>query len=303
VAIAAALGLAACGAPPQPPATAEAQVEVVKPGGLASAEAAGTTAGGTPEASASPMPAPLPPVELVQVEPSSPPPRMPSLAIVAPTKGQLVSAAKAALTPVRLRATGWTLASGGNHLCVALDRQPCRRVTDLAAPLALGDLGPPLEDGQHVLTVIARRGSGESVKPAGKSAAFASASFFVGKRTPPVWKDGAPIVIVSVPDDGPAPEAPLVDVYVANADFGAGSYRLHTSISGPGIESGKGESVADLKPWRLQGPRPGKYLVRFSLFKYQPASMKSEAAVEVTLESRAVSGPFSEVARSFRVTK
>ncbi len=256
-----------------------------------------------PEVHAREVPAPLPPVDLVQVAPSPAPPRVPSLAIVSPTKGQLVPAAKAAASPVKLRASAWKLESGGNHLCVSLDRQPCRRVSDLGKPLTLGDLGPPLEDGQHVLTVLARSGSGEWVKPAGKSAAFAAVSFFVGKRTPPVWKEGTPILILSVPDDGPATEAPLVDVYVANADFGSGSYRLHTSISGPGLESGKGESVNDLKPWRLQNARPGQYSLTFSLFKYGATGMKSEAKIEIRLESQPVPGPFSEVTRSFRVTR
>jgi hypothetical protein len=302
-ALAVGLCLVACGPSTPPPATAEAPAEAAGPASAAT-PAAEATASAAPQAHPPVVEAPpLPPVDLVQMEPSAAPGHLPSLGITAPAKGSLVPAAKAALAPVKLRAAGWKLEGGGNHLCVAVDQQPCRRVTDLARPLTLGDLGPALDEGQHVLTVIARRGSGESVKPAGKSAAFAAVSFFVGKRTPLVWKEGAPIVILSLPEEGPAAESAVIDAYVANADFGTGKYRLHATIRGPGLEAGKGESVADLKPWRLQNARPGKYVVGLELFKYEAARMKSEAAVEVTLESRAVGGPFAEVMRSFRVTK
>jgi hypothetical protein len=286
------LGLAACGAAAERRPEAVAAPAAAEPAAVAAASAPGPI----------PEPPALPPVEFVQVEPAAPPARIPALSIVAPARAQVIPPAKAPATAVKLQAPGWLDAPSGNHLCVALDRQPCRRVVDLGTPLALKDLGGTLEEGQHVLSVVARRGSNELVKPSGRFSAFASTVFFVGRRTAPVWKDGAPIVIVSVQDDGPAPpDGLLVDAYVANADFDKGKYRLHTSISGPGLEAGRGESVASLNPWRLKNARPGEYLVAFSLFRYEATDFKSAAAVEVHFESHAVPGPLSEGRRTFVV--
>jgi hypothetical protein len=304
VALLSLLALGACGRVPEPhPPTVEP---------VPSAEPAAPSPAAVPPSSAAPAVAapaaepPLPGVEFVQVEPASPPGKLPSIAVVAPGKGQVIPAAQAKDFAVKLRVSGWELERGGKHLCVLVDRHPCRRVADAAAPIALGDLDPTvptLDAGQHVLTVFARRGSNESVKPAGKTAAFASVSFFVGKRTPPAWKEGGPMLFLNVPDEGPAPpEGILLDAYVANADFGTGTFRVHATIGGPGIESGRGESVASLKPWRLKNPRPGEYTARFSLFRFAPTRLESGSATEVSYESRPVEGPFGEMTRTFRVT-
>jgi len=296
------LALAACGGAPTPPSPA------VEPSSSPdrSAAAEGSAAPASAGASAAPAAEPpeeepsLPPVELVQIEPSAPPGRMPSIAVVAPARGQIIPAKKAAGFAVKLRAAGWPLERGGNHLCAGVDRRPCKRVVDLGAPLTLAELDPTLDEGQHVLTVIARRGSGESVKPAGKGAAFASISFFVGRRTPPVWKDGGPMLVLSVPDDGPAPlEGLLLDAYVANADLATKQYRIHAAVGGPGIQTEV--SVDSQKPWRLKNARPGEYLVRFSLYRYVAEGLKSSGATEVTYVARPVPGPFAEITRSLHV--
>ena len=241
------------------------------------------------------------PVELVQVAPAAPPARVPTVAILAPASGEVLPGGKAKRAVVKLRATGVARAAGGDHLCVAVDRHPCRRVVDLAAPLALGALDPTLDEGQHVLSVLIVRGSSESVKPVGKAEAFASRSFFVGKRKV-VWKDGGPMLLANVPEDGPAPaEGPLLDVYGANFDVASG-YRVHVSVAGPGIEDGVGESVKTLAPFRLRGARVGEYVVRFSLFHMDPTLGPSGSSTTVTYTSKPVKGPFSEVTRTFRVT-
>lgn len=252
-------------------------------------------------AATSPPHAELPPVELVQVAPATSPAKMPSIALLAPAKNQILSISKAKQTVVRLRVTGFELGLKGNHLCVSIDKHPCKRVVDLRAPLTLGELDPTLDDGQHVLSVFARRGSNESLKPSGKAAAFASLSFFVGKRSV-VWKDGGPMLFVSVPEDGPAPaEGPLLDVYGANFDP-ANGYRIHATVSGPGLEGGAGESVSSLAPFRLRGARPGAYEVRFSLFHMEASLGPSGTTTTVAYASRPVKGAFSEVTRTFRVT-
>jgi len=69
---------------------------------------------------------------------------------------------------VKLKVTGWDLGPSGNRLCVRIDKHRCHPVTDLKAPLTLKEIDPSLDDGQHVLTVLAQRASGELVKPAGE---------------------------------------------------------------------------------------------------------------------------------------
>src|SRR5262249_41178389 len=147
-----------------------------------------------------------------------------------------------------------------------------------------------------------RRGSSESVKPAGKSAAFASASFYVGKRGKSVWKDGGPMIFLNLPDDGPAPkDGVLVDAYAANVDWAAGRARVHVSVGGPGIEAGTGVSAEKLAPFRLRGARKGEYIVRVTLHHMDASLGPSDAQTTVSYESRAVPGPFAEITRTFVV--
>jgi hypothetical protein len=298
--------LSACGgepvAPPVAPRpSATPAIESAAP--VAEAEpapSAAPSAAATAEPAGEAAPAP-PPVGIVQVAPAAPPAKLPSIAILAPAKNAVLPAAKAKGAPVKLRVSGASLGAAGHHLCVSIDKHPCRRVVDLAAPLTLGELDPTLDEGQHVLSAFVRRDTNESVKPAGKAAPFASISFFVGKRSV-VWKDGGPMLFVSVPDEGPAPaEGPLVDVYGANFDM-ANGYRLHMSVAGPGLENGAATSVSTLAPFRLRGARPGEYLVRFSLFHMEPTLGPSGSSTTVTYASRPVAGPFAEITRTFRVT-
>lgn len=305
--VALAPSVVSCGGPERPLAavasapssTARADEAAEAPSALATASAA-SAAPSTPPAREAPA---LPPVELVQIDPSPPPARSPSIGVVSPGKDQVIPAARAAGFAVKLRSAGWDLAPGGNHLCVSIDRHPCKRVVDLAAPLTLKDLDPTIDEGQHVISVLARRGSNESVKPAGKSEAFASISFFVGKRVTPVWKDGGAMLFLNVPEDGPAPADGLViDAYAANVDWGAGRHRVHASVGGPGIEAGTGVSTSKLAPFRLRGARPGEYTVRFSLHRLDAALGPSASHTTVSYESRPVPGPFAEITRTFRVT-
>jgi hypothetical protein len=297
--------IASCSPPPAAPSS-PASPPSAEPTASAAPESAPPAASGSASASAAveaPPPAPaLPPVEVSAVDPAPPEGAPPSLAIVAPAKNQVIPAGKLASFELKLTASGWKLGEGGKHLCVVLDRGACRRVDELARPLRLADLGA-LDEGQHVLSVLARRGSGEFVRPAGKRAAFASIAFFVGKRVAPVHKDGAPMLFFSPPDEGPSPpEGVLLDFYVANAEIAAGKYVVHASVGGPGIEGGVGLSLAENKPLRVRGARPGDYLARFSLFHFDGELGESTSHTAVTFTSKPVTGPFGEVTRGFRVT-
>jgi hypothetical protein len=309
---AAALSLGAC-APAAPPLAAPAPSAVPSPAPAPPAAppappAAAPAASASPTATADakpapPPPPPLPPVELVEVPatPLSGPP--PALSIAAPAKNQVIPAQKVAAFEIKLSSKGWKLGEGGNHLCVVLDRTPCRRVDDLGRPLRLGDIAAFIDEGQHVLTVLARRGSGEFVRPAGKSAPVASHSFFVGKKVPPVHKDGSPMLFFSPPEGGPAPpEGVLIDFYVTNAEVAAGKYVVHASVGGPGIEQGIGIAIHAPQPMRLRNARPGEYIARLSLFRFGSELGESKSFTTVTSTAQPVGGLFSEVTRSFQVT-
>jgi hypothetical protein len=239
----------------------------------------------------------------VLVEPTKAAGKPPALAISAPAKNAVIPAAKAAAFEARVSAKDWKPAAG-DHLCVVLDKRPCRRVDDASKPIRLGDLGA-LEEGQHVLSVLARRASGEFFRPAGKAVPFASVSFFVGKKVPAVHKDGAPMLFYSAPEAGPAPaDGVLIDFFVANAEVRSGAAVVTASVGGPGIESGIGLLVEANKPLRLRNARPGEYLSRLTLLQFVPdlGDAKS-ASITVTYTAKPVPGPFGLVERTFVVKK
>ncbi len=305
--------LPACGAPPvakaAPLVTAEPRstTEDAPPGEksppLTPSAAPEPTKMAAAEPPKPPSEPPLPPVEIVPAIASSLPGPLPSLSISAPARNQVIPGAKAGAFAVKLKVTGWDLAVGGNRLCVRIDKHPCRTVTDLKAPLSLKDIDPTLDDGQHVLTVLARRAAGELVKPTGRSAAFASLSFFVGKKVPPVWKDGGPMVFFDPPAEAPAPpEGVLLDFYVANAEIASGKFQIQASVGGPGLGPGAAMILDSQAPLRIKNARPGEYLVRLALLGRKASLGESSSSTTVSFGSVPVDGAFSEVTRSFRVT-
>ncbi len=315
--ILAGLALAGCGAEAAPAPSIPVGGAGAEPPGVTAAAASGpaaSSAAAAPSASATGAAAPvesaepraepaLPAVEVVASPPAPTPDPMPSLAILAPAKNQLVAAAKAAAFEVKLTAKGARL-EGGDHLCVRIDKHPCRRVADIKKKLTLAEIDPTIDEGQHVITVLARRASGESIKPAGKRVAFASHSFYVGKKAPPVWKDGGPMVLFDAPDDAPAPaEGVLLDFYVANAEVARGKQVIHASVGGPGLGPGTAMVLDSTAPLRIKNARPGEYVVRLSLFGYRAELGESSSSTTVSVSSAPVPGPFSEVTRSFRVTE
>lgn len=280
---------------------------------MAAAPAPAEEKSATPVATAAPTAAPVvsaapsepapPAAELVVDAPSPAPAKMPSLAITAPTRNQVIPTAKAGAFAVKLKVTGWDLGASGNRLCVRIDKHRCHAVTDLKAPLTLKEIDPSIDDGQHVLTVLAQRASGELVKPSGKSAAFASLSFFVGKKVAPVWKEGDPMIFFDAPADGPAKAGGVVlDFYVANAEIAAGKYQIQASVGGPGLGAGAGVVLDALTPLRIKNAQPGEYLVRLALLGRKASITESSSSTTVSFASTPVGGPFSEVTRSFRVT-
>ena len=269
----------------------------------ASAPADGPAAKPASAAPAAPAAAPAlaAPPELVVVAPQAVVGKPPTVSILAPAKNQVVTEAKAGSLEVKLSPKNWKVTPGGDHLCVVLDRGPCKVVDDLKKPVKLADFGVALDPGQHVVSVIARRASGEFVRPSGKSQPFASVSFFVGKKVPPVHKDGTPMLFWSPPVPASAPaEGVLLDYFVANGTLASGKLGLHVSVGGPGIESGIGLALKDNRPLRLRGARAGDYLARFSLVTYA-ADLSGSVSLTVTYSAQPLGGAFSELERTFRV--
>jgi hypothetical protein len=239
----------------------------------------------------------------VEVAPTALEGPVPSLTLKTPAKSQVIPAAKAGAFEIKLTVKGWKIGENGNHLCLVFDRRPCFRIDDPARPIRLGDLGASLDEGQHVVSILARRGTGELVRGKGKSVPFASSSFFIGKKAPPAHKDGAPMLFFSPPDEGPAPpEGVLIDFFLANAEMGDTKYVVHASVGGPGIETGVGLSLHDNRPMRLKGARAGEYLARVKLMRFEGELGQEGAAAAVALTAKPVPGPFGEITRTFRVS-
>lgn len=299
-----ATGAPSASASPGASSTAAASAKQGSPAATSSAAASASTSATSPassSSSSSPAAPALPPVTLDQID-AAPAGKPPVLGVVAPAKNLVVPAAKAAAFEVKLSAKDWKPAAG-DHLCLFFDKKPCRRVDDPTKPVRLGDLGP-LDEGQHVVSLLARRASGEFFRPAGKSVPFASASFFVGKKVTPVHKDGAPMLFYSPVERGPASGGAVVlDFFVANGTLGEGQFVITASVGGPGIESGVGLAVKENKPLRLAAARPGEYLSRLRLLQFIPDLGESKALTTVTYSAKQVPGPFGEIERTFTVTK
>jgi hypothetical protein len=289
---------------PSPPATAPAATATAAASAPPSAAAsAAPRASGTASAIADvPPPPPLPDVRLVAVDPTPFAGKLPVLGITAPSKGQIIPLGKFAIFDVKISANGWK-PEGGDHLCLVVDRTPCRRVDDASKSVKLGDFGT-LEEGAHTVSLLARRASGEFLRGSGKSVPFASVSFFVGKKGPSVHKDGAPMIFYSPLAKGPAPAAGvLLDFFVANAKIERGAFVVHATVGGPGIMNGVGMQVENDRPLRLQNARPGEYLSRFTLMKYVAELGESKAQVQVAYVSTPVLGPHGMIERSFVVER
>lgn len=261
-----------------------------------------------PPASASVAPAAqaepqLPDVVFEQVEPSPAPATIPTVAILSPKKNSVIPAAKAADTVVKFDVKGWEL-TGGNHVQLIVDNHPYVRIDDLKRGVRLGDLvdARELGPGQHFVAALLARGNGETVKPSGKKVPAAMVSFFVDNKKQVQWKEGSPLLIYSVPRNGPAPkEGLLVDFYVLNTQIKQGNMVVHTSVSGPGLRAG--ESLSEWKPWRVKNARPGLYVIQVGLFQFEAAEFDSSSTTAIATVSKPAPGRWNTVTGEFTITR
>ncbi len=305
------VSVASCGGEP-PPATKAPPVSSVV------AEAppvASSSAAPLPAASSTPSPPPsaapaaepaaprLPPPTFVEDVAAAPPARMPSVTVSSPRKDEVVPVDKAPDLDVRFALSAFKL-GGGNRLELVLDDRAALFVDDASRRVHLRDVDPsPAANapGQHLLVALLLGPTGEAVKPVGKGRPpVAVVSFFVGQRSAPAWKEGAPLLVYAGPPPGmPPPEGLLVDFYLVNAELGNNKYSVHASVTGPDLMTGK--VIESWKPWRVRGARQGSYTVRLELARYQHELGESGSSTTVVLVSKAVDGRWTTVTRDFDV--
>jgi hypothetical protein len=196
----------------------------------------------TPPASTQPTKAPAPPVTITpgaaSPDPAAP---LPTVKLTAPTKDQVIDAAKAGEFVVKLDVKNWQTAKGSSHVHLILDNKPYKAIYDPKEPVRLNELaaGEALAEGMHVLVAFPSRANHESVKT---KDALTVVPFWVGKKDAAAAKNDftkKPMLIYSRPKgeyNGEMANHVLVDFQVANVTLAEGKEHVHVTVSGPGID-------------------------------------------------------------------
>jgi hypothetical protein len=198
-----------------------------------------------------------------------PPAPLPTVAIAAPTKDQVIPNDKAAEFSVKLDVKNWQTATGSSHVHLILDNKPYKAIYDTKAPVKLSELtnGEAVPEGLHVLVAFPSRANHESVKTKG---ALAITPFWVGKKgdakTDPTKK---PMLIYSRPKGdykGEMANHVLIDFYVANVTLAEGKDHVHVTVTGPGTEKPLEANVEKFgTPLYLDNLQNGPYEVKTEL--------------------------------------
>jgi hypothetical protein len=245
--------------PPPPPAPPPPPVDSSAPVASAPSASVDTT----------PAPPPPPPVTLTLGKASDdPPPPLPTVKFLSPSNNQVIPAAKAGDTPVKLDVKNWQTATGSSHVHLILDDRPYKPIFDPKAPVKLSDLpgGDALTPGQHVLVAFPSRGNHESVKTAG---ALSILQFFVDKKGTAPLDLKKPLLIYSRPKGdykGDMANHVLVDFYLANEKLAPGGDHVHVTVTGPGItDSLTADATQWGPPFFLDNLQDGSYTVKLDL--------------------------------------
>jgi hypothetical protein len=212
---------------------------------------------------------PAPPITLSQGS-ASPDPGAPTptVKILAPSKDQVVPAAKAADFEVKLDVKNWKTAKGDAHVHLILDGKPYKPIYDTKEPTKLSELtgGDPLADGQHVLVAFPSRANHESVKTPG---ALTITEFWIGKKGDKGQDVTKPMVIYSRPKGeykGDMANHVIVDFQLANDKLAEGKDHVHIAVTGPGIDGDKSaDATAFGAPFYLDNLQDGSYSVKLEL--------------------------------------
>jgi hypothetical protein len=196
----------------------------------------------TPPSTTPPPKAPAPPITITpgaaSPDPAAP---TPTVKLTAPTKDQVIDAAKANDFAVKLDVKNWQTAKGSNHVHLILDNKPYKAIYDTKEPVHLNDLagGEALAEGMHVLVAFPSRANHESVKT---KDALTIVPFWIGKKDAAAAKNDPtkkPMLIYSRPKgdyNGEMANHVLVDFQVANVTLAEGKEHVKVTVSGPGID-------------------------------------------------------------------
>lgn len=232
-------------------------------------DAAAAVSTGAPVDSKPPK-APPPPVTLTPGA-ASPDPTgaLPTVAITAPARDQVVANDKAVDFSVKLDVKNWPTATGSSHVHLILDNKPYKAIYDPKQPVKLSELtgGEAIAEGQHVLVAFPSRANHESLKTKG---ALAVVPFWVGKKgdakADPTKK---PMLVYSRPKGeykGEMANHVLVDFYVANVTLAEGKEHVHVAVTGPGIDKPLEASVEKWgAPLYLDNLQNGSYELKVEL--------------------------------------
>ncbi|MBX3205526.1 MAG: hypothetical protein KF764_10690 [Labilithrix sp.] len=277
--------LFACGGgsdnlPPPPP-----------PPPVPATDAAATVTTTEPPASTGAPKPPPPPVTLTagaaSPDPAAP---LPTVAITAPTKEQVIASDKAADFSVKLDVKNWQTVMGSNHVHLILDNRPYKAIYETKQPVKLSELtgGEALAEGRHVLVAFPSRANHESVKTKG---AFVVVPFWVGKKgdakDDPTKK---PMLVYSRPKGeykGEMANHVLIDFYVTNVTLAEGKEHVNVTVTGPGIDKPLEAKVEKFgPPLYLDNLQNGSYEVKTEL---------------VDGSNKLIEGPWNSTTRSIKI--
>ena len=259
--------------PPPPPSASAAPVATTTP------------------SSTAPSKAPAPPVTITpgaaSPDPAAP---LPTVKVSAPTKDQVIDAAKAGDFAVKLDVKNWQTAKGSSHVHLILDNKPYKAIYDTKEPVKLSELaaGEALAEGLHVLVAFPSRANHESVKT---KDALTVVPFWVGKKNAtaadPTKK---PMLIFSRPKgdyNGEMANHVLIDFQVANVTLAEGKEHVHATLTGAGIDKPIEASVEKFgTPLYVDNLQNGPYTIKLELL---------DGA------GKAIEGPWNSTTRTIKI--
>jgi hypothetical protein len=225
-----------------------------------------------PPSTNAPTKAPAPPITITpgaaSPDPAAP---TPTVKLTAPTRDQVIDAAKANDFVVKLDVKNWQTAKGSNHVHLILDNKPYKAIYDTKEPVRLNELaaGEALAEGMHVLVAFPSRANHESVKT---KDALTVVPFWVGKKDAAAAKNDPtkkPMLIYSRPKgdyNGEMANHVLVDFQVANVTLAEGKEHVHVTVTGPGIDKPVEGSVEKFgTPLYIENLQNGSYQLKVEL--------------------------------------
>jgi hypothetical protein len=246
-----------------------------------------------PPSTNAPTKAPAPP-NTITPGAASPDPAAPTPTdkLTAPTRDQVIDAAKANDFVVKLDVKNWQTAKGSNHVHLILDNKPYKAIYDTKEPVRLNELaaGEALAEGMHVLVAFPSRANHESVKT---KDALTVVPFWVGKKDAAAAKNDPtkkPMLIYSRPKgdyNGEMANHVLVDFQVANVTLAEGKEHVHVTVTGPGIDKPVEGSVEKFgTPLYIENLQNGSYQLKVEL---------------MDASKKVIEGPWNSTTRTIKV--